>query len=95
MAHRVVVKQETSYPFTKYWACVCGTKMKSSIMGPDLYREFSEHEKSQAPPTTKHRQEFPGHSSGSLNNGVYTVFYCIDCDWDGKEKEDGQTPSRP
>lgn len=42
--HRVVWRQETKYPFAKFWACVCGTRMEATIMGPDLYREFAQHQ---------------------------------------------------
>lgn len=41
--HKIVVHREGAYPFKKYWVCVCGTKMESSVMGPELYREFAQH----------------------------------------------------
>lgn len=29
-------------------------------------------------PVVQHRRDFPGHSSGQLNDGT---LYCVDCDW--------------
>lgn len=41
--HRIIWSQENRYPFPKFWTCICGTRMKASVMGPELYREFAQH----------------------------------------------------
>lgn len=43
--HWIISRREHVYPFKPYWACICGTRMKSNVMGNELYREFAAHNK--------------------------------------------------
>lgn len=85
MQHRIVTKQASNFPFKKFWVCVCGTRMMADVMGPPLYKEFAEHElKMRSVEAVKrHRQDFMGHSAGSVFRDGAWINYCIDCDWDG------------
>lgn len=41
--HKIISKRDSSYPFKPYWACTCGVRMQSEVMGHELYREFAKH----------------------------------------------------
>lgn len=42
--HKIIARRDHKYPFKPYWACNCGIRMQSTVMGHELYREFAAHQ---------------------------------------------------